>query len=141
MHYLRSADGFVGRRIMRVKLTSQRTGTVGWLRKDATPTEHITEAAESLTAAQAESMVSEYKATLLGVTGRCRWTFEIVGDPVVTFEVHTGAPSWHQRKAGHASAGAMVYSGADAERDANAYAASYRVRHAGHPCFVRRVRA
>ncbi|HKQ66004.1 MAG TPA: hypothetical protein VJZ73_13400 [Methylomirabilota bacterium] len=126
---------------MRVRMTSNRTGAVAWLRADNTPTDVITEAAEGLTDEQCHALIAQYRANLLAVTKHCRWTFDVMPDPVVTFEVHTGNPSWHQRKAGHASQGAMVYSGADAEREANAYAERYRKLHPSDPCYVQRRRA
>lgn len=53
--------------------------------------------------------------------------------PIVAYHVHAGRPSWHQMRAGHASAGVYVlYS----RREADEYMTNYRSHHPGEPCYV-----
>ena len=55
----------------------------------------------------------------------------------VEFCVNTGHPSWHQSRAGHASAGAMCFNnGGDAQR----YMARFKRRTPGEPAFITRRR-
>jgi hypothetical protein len=51
-----------------------------------------------------------------------------------TWDVHEGAPSGHQRRAGHISAG--VTSGFKSPEDAEAFAAKLRAQHPNMPVFV-----
>lgn len=64
-----------------VKITSRRTGKVGYLRggdpngRDfATPCEHRSEAGRFATEADADAAIAEFTGTLVRVIGVCRWT-------------------------------------------------------------------
>jgi hypothetical protein len=54
-------------------------------------------------------------------------------DKPVSFEAHTGRPSWHQARAGAISAG-IVRFGTKAEADE--YVANHKVRYPSEPAFV-----
>lgn len=60
-----------------VRITSMRTGRVGWLSDEATPREHRTEAG-LFSQAGAEDAIREYSESLTRVVGRCAWTCEIL---------------------------------------------------------------
>lgn len=49
------------------------------------------------------------------------------------FNVYTGRASWHQRRAGHTTAGITSFSSKDA---AEKYAATYRKNHPDEPCYI-----
>lgn len=56
--------------------------------------------------------------------------------PIVAYHVHAGHASWHQRRAGHVSAGIYVlYS----RREAEEWATNYRSHHPGEPCWITEV--
>jgi len=59
------------------------------------------------------------------------------GSPESEFEVHEGAPSWHQQRAGHISAG--VTTGFSTRAAADEHADRLRANHPGIPVFVREV--
>lgn len=49
------------------------------------------------------------------------------------FILHTGQPSWHQRRAGHISAGSTVF---HSRGDADGALRRYQATHPGDPAFV-----
>lgn len=54
-------------------------------------------------------------------------------DKPVSFEAHTGKPSWHQARAGAISSGIVSFG---TKREADEYVEKYRASHPGEPAFV-----
>ena len=54
---------------------------------------------------------------------------------VETWEVHTGRPSWHQKRAGHLSS--AITSGFDTREEAEEWLRRFQERHPGEPAFVK----
>lgn len=61
----------------RVKLTSKRTGRVGWIRPDGTPTDHESEAG-CFTRDRAEFWISDIETFYTRTVGRCAYKFEVL---------------------------------------------------------------
>lgn len=51
----------------------------------------------------------------------------------VTYCVHTGQPSWHQAKAGHASSGHACFR---TKHDAEKYMRGFKKHHPNEPAFI-----
>jgi hypothetical protein len=51
--------------------------------------------------------------------------------------VHTGRPSWHQQRAGHASSGASCFW---SKRAAEKYMRNFKKRHPDEPAFIQKER-
>lgn len=54
-------------------------------------------------------------------------------DKPVSFEAHTGRPSWHQSRAGAISAGIVSF---PTKAEADQYVADHKVRYPNEPAFV-----
>ena len=54
-------------------------------------------------------------------------------DKPVSFEAHTGRPSWHQAKAGAISSGIVSFG---TKGEADKYVEKYKASHPGEPAFV-----
>ncbi len=62
---------------VKIKMTSTRSGTVGWIRSDGTPSNHESEAGY-FTPDAAQATIDEYTENLVRVVGRCANRFELV---------------------------------------------------------------
>lgn len=62
---------------VKIKMTSTRTGKVGWIRDDGTPSDYESEAGR-FDCRLADLLIADYTATLVRVVGRCANTFTLV---------------------------------------------------------------
>lgn len=62
---------------VKIKMTSTRSGRVGWIRPDGTPSDYEGDAGRFDVVA-ANAVIEEYTATLVRVVGRCANTFTLV---------------------------------------------------------------
>lgn len=58
-------------------MVSTRSGRIGWIRADGTPSDYQSEAGR-FTAEAAQAVIDDYTATLVRVVGRCANRFELV---------------------------------------------------------------
>jgi hypothetical protein len=62
---------------VKIKMTSTRSGKVGWIRSDGTPSDHESEAG-FFTPGEAQATIAEYTENLVRVVGRCANRFEML---------------------------------------------------------------
>lgn len=65
---------------VKIKMTSTRSGNVGWVRADGTPSNHEGDAGY-FTPAEAEATIAEYTENLVRTVGRCANRFEMIPVP------------------------------------------------------------
>jgi hypothetical protein len=66
--------------MVKIKMTSTRSGKVGWIRSDGTPSDHESEAG-FFTPGEAQATIAEYTENLVRVVGRCANRFEMLPNP------------------------------------------------------------
>lgn len=62
-----------------VKITSQRSGVIGWLRPDGTPSAFKSEAG-LFTLEEAAAQCASFRDDLVKTVGVCRWTLDILSE-------------------------------------------------------------
>ena len=76
---------------VKIKMTSTRSGNVGWIRSDGTPSNYESEAGH-FTPEQAQATIDEYTENLVRVVGRCANRFDMV--PVKGNPAMKNNPAW-----------------------------------------------